>query len=84
MHKTLNMLNALPKSVQAQAKQAPHDIWQTETKPGVEKAFDKFIETYKPKYPKATCNSFECGNRPKNMTGHYRIYKEPVRSGTAA
>jgi transposase-like protein len=54
MHKTLNVLNCLPKSVQAKAKQALHAIWQAETKEEAEKAFDLFIETYEPKYPKAT------------------------------
>jgi len=54
MHKTLNVLNCLPKSVQAKAKQALHAIWQAETKEEAEKAFDLLIETYEPKYPKAT------------------------------
>lgn len=54
MHKTLNVLNCLPKSVQAKAKQALHAIWQAETKEEAEKAFDLFIETYEAKYPKAT------------------------------
>ena len=34
MHKTMNVLNCLPKSVQAKAKQALHAIWQAETKAG--------------------------------------------------
>ena len=54
MHKTINVLNCLPKSVQPKAKQALHAIWQAETKKDAEKAFDLFIETYEPKYPKAT------------------------------
>ena len=54
MHKTMNVLNCLPKSVQPKAKQALHAIWQAETKEDAEKAFDLFIETYEPKYPKAT------------------------------
>ena len=54
MHKTINVLNYLPKSTQAKAKQALHDIWQVETKVAAEKAFDLFIKTYEPKYPKAT------------------------------
>ena len=31
-----------------------HEIWQAETKADAEKAFDQFIATYEPKYPKAT------------------------------
>ena len=54
MHKTMNVLNCLPKSAQAKAKQALHAIWKAETKADAEKAFDLFIETYEPKYPKAT------------------------------
>lgn len=54
MHKTLNVLNCLPKSTQPKAKQALHDIWQAETKDNAEKSFDLFIKTYEEKYPKAT------------------------------
>jgi len=53
MHKTMNVLNCLPKSAQAKAKQALHAIWQAETQVDAEKAFDLFIKTYEPKYPKA-------------------------------
>ena len=56
MHKTMNVLNCLPKSAQAKAKDSLHDIWQAETKSDAEKAFDLFIKMYEPKYPKAaTC-----------------------------
>ena len=54
MHKTMNVLNCFPKSAQAKAKGALHDIWQAETKADGEKAFDLFIKMYEPKYPKAT------------------------------
>ena len=54
MHKTMNVLNCLPKSLQAKAKQALHAIWQAETQADAEKAFELFIKTYEPKYPKAT------------------------------
>ncbi len=53
MHKTMNVLNCLPTTAQEKAKQALHNIWQAETKADAEKAFDLFIETYEPKYPKA-------------------------------
>ena len=53
MHKTMNVLNCLPNSAQPKAKQALHNIWQAETQVGAEKAFDLFIKTYEPKYPKA-------------------------------
>jgi putative transposase len=53
MHKTMNVLNCLPKSAQAKAKGSLHDIWQAETKADAEKSFDLFIKMYEPKYPKA-------------------------------
>jgi len=54
MHKTMNVLNCLPKATQPKAKQALHNIWQAETKVEAEQAFDVFIATYDAKYPKAT------------------------------
>ena len=54
VHKTRNVLNALPKSVQPKAKQALHEIWQAETKADANRAFGAFLTTYEAKYPKAT------------------------------
>jgi len=53
MHKTGNVLNALPKTVQPKAKRALHEIWQAATREDAEQAFDQFIATYEAKYPKA-------------------------------
>jgi transposase-like protein len=53
-HKTSNVLNALPKSVQPKAKQALQEIWRAETHANAAHAFDLFLETYKAKYPKTT------------------------------
>ncbi len=52
-HKTGNLLNAMPKSVQAKAKGHLHDIWQAETRVDAEAAFDFFVTTYGVKYDKA-------------------------------
>jgi len=52
-HKTGNVLNAMPKSVQAKAKGHLHDIWQAETRVDAEAAFDFFVATYGVKYDKA-------------------------------
>ena len=52
-HKTSNVLNAMPKSVQAKAKGHLHDIWQAETRVDAEAAFDFFVTTYGVKYDKA-------------------------------
>ena len=54
MHKTANVLNALPKASQPNAKQALRDIWTAETKAHAEQAFELFLDTYEAKYPKAT------------------------------
>ena len=53
VHKTMNVLNAMPKSVQAKAKGHLHDIWQAETKTKANAAFDFFVETYGVKWEKA-------------------------------
>ena len=53
VHKTANMLNKLPKSLQQQAKQRLHEIWMAPSKDEAEKAFDLFIDSYRAKYPKA-------------------------------
>ena len=53
-HKTANVLNKMPKAVQAKAKAMLHDIWMADTKENACKAFDHFIETFQVKYPKAT------------------------------
>ena len=53
VHKTANVLNKLPKSLQAKAKSALQDIWMAETRTDAEAAFDAFIEYYGVKYEKA-------------------------------
>ena len=53
VHKTMNVLNALPQSVQAKAKGHLHDIWQAGTRAEAESAFDFFVETYGVKWDKA-------------------------------
>ena len=53
VHKTANVLNKLPKSVQPKVKKRLQDIWMAETKDEAEKAFDFFVEIFGPKYDKA-------------------------------
>jgi len=53
VHKTANVLNKLPKGLQAKAKRALQDIWMAETRQDAEAAFDGFIECYGLKYEKA-------------------------------
>jgi putative transposase len=53
VHKTANILDKLPKSLQAKAKSEIHDIYLAPTLKDANKAFDKFVGNYKLKYPKA-------------------------------
>ncbi len=53
-HKTANVLNKLPKSLQAKAKRVLQDVWMAApTRTYTEAAFDGFIECYGVKYDKA-------------------------------
>jgi len=54
VHKTANVLNKLPKSIQPKAKAMLHDIWMASTRDDANKAFDLLVETFRAKYPKAT------------------------------
>lgn len=53
VHKTANVLNKLPKHLQAKAKSDLHQIWMAETREDAHHAFAAFVEVYEPKYPKA-------------------------------
>ena len=53
VHKTGNVLNALPKSLQAKAKDHLHEIWMAPTRAQATMAFEHFLMTYGAKYPKA-------------------------------
>jgi putative transposase len=53
LHKTANVLNNMPKSVQPRAKANIHEIWMAETRVDAVKAFDAFLEKYQAKYPTA-------------------------------
>lgn len=53
MHKTGNVLDKLPKNLQARAKENLHQIWMAATKEKAEAAFEHFVKSYETKYPKA-------------------------------
>jgi putative transposase len=63
VHKTANVLNSLPKSVQPKAKADLHEIWQAETRETANKAFNHFLEKYEAKYP-AAC---ECLKKDRDV-----------------
>jgi transposase-like protein len=53
VHKTANVLNNLPKSLQSKAKSKLHQIWQAANKDEAARHFNDFVNTYEAKYPKA-------------------------------
>jgi transposase-like protein len=53
VHKTANVLNVLPRSVQGEAKRDLHAIYEAENRKEAEKALDRFIGKYGAKYDKA-------------------------------
>ena len=53
VHKTANVLNAVPKATQSKMKKDLHAIWEAETKQQADEAMDHFKEKYEAKYPKA-------------------------------
>ena len=63
VHKTANVLNKMPKSVQPKAKANLHEIWQAETKVDAENAFAAFLEKYQAKYA-AAC---ECLTKDRDV-----------------
>jgi transposase-like protein len=53
VHKTANILNKLPKSVQPKVKADLHEIWMAETRDEAHKAFDRTVKRFEAKYPRA-------------------------------
>jgi len=53
VHKTCNILDKLPKTIQGRAKSQLHDIYLAPTNKDAEIAYNKFINSYQLKYPKA-------------------------------
>jgi transposase-like protein len=53
VHKTANVLNRMPKSIQPKAKSMLQSIWMAETRKQARQAFDLFITTFTAKYAKA-------------------------------
>jgi putative transposase len=53
VHKSANVLNKLPKSVQPKVKADLHEIWMAETREDAHKAFDRTLKRFQAKYPQA-------------------------------
>lgn len=54
VHKTANVLNKVPKSMQPKIKANLQDIWMAESRNSANKAYDLFVKNYAVKYKKAT------------------------------
>ena len=54
VHKSVNVLDKLPKKEQPAALAQLHEIWMAATREKATAAFDHFIAVYEAKYPKAT------------------------------
>jgi len=53
VHKTANVLDKLPKSIQSSPKSLIHDIYRAETERDARSAYQRFQDRYQAKYPKA-------------------------------
>jgi len=61
LHKTLNVLDKMPKSVQPNAHRDLREIWQAPDRAKAEAAMTTFAEKYAPKYQKAVdCLTKDC------------------------
>jgi transposase-like protein len=63
VHKTANVLNKLPKSLQAKAKDKLHQIWMAPEKDEAHRHFDEFVRLNGAKYPKAA----ECLKKDRDV-----------------
>jgi putative transposase len=54
VHKTANVLDKMPKSVQGKAKGMLQEMWQAPTKEKALAAYGHFLSSWRDKYPKAT------------------------------
>jgi transposase-like protein len=53
VHKTMNVLDKLPKKEQPAAKAMLHEVWMSAKRQDAIKAFDRFVEVYGARWPRA-------------------------------
>ena len=63
VHKTVNILDKMPKSVQGKAKQLIHEMYLAPTRKAALAAYEQFINSYQIKFPKAC----ECLEKDKEV-----------------
>ena len=72
VHKTANVLDKLPKSLQGRAKELLHDIYLAPGRQDALKAYERFLTNYQLKYPKAC----ECLEKDKDTL--FSFYQFPA------
>jgi transposase-like protein len=72
VHKTANVLDKMPKSVQAKAKERIHDIYLAPTKEQALVAYNSFLTLYNKKFPEAC----ECLSKDKDVL--FTFYNFPA------
>ena len=72
-HKTANILDKMPKSVQGKAKQLIHEMYLAPTRKEALAAYDQFISSYQTKFPKAC----ECLQKDKEVL--FTFYDFPAQ-----
>jgi transposase-like protein len=73
VHKTANILDKMPKSVQGKAKQLIHEMYLAPTRKAALAAYDQFISSYQTKFPKAC----ECLQKDKEVL--FTFYDFPAQ-----
>jgi len=73
VHKTANILDKMPKSVQDKAKQLIHEMYLAPTRKAALAAYDQFISSYQSKFPKAC----ECLEKDKEVL--FTFYDFPAQ-----
>src|ERR1700738_4741897 len=73
VHKTANILDKMPKSVQGRAKTLIHEMYLSPTRKAARKAYDQFVASYQAKFPKAV----EC--LQKDQESLFTFYDFPAQ-----
>src|SRR6185437_5032488 len=73
VHKTANILDKMPKSVQGKAKQLIHEMYLAPTRKAALAAYDQFISSYQIKFPKA------CECLAKDKEALFSFYDFPAQ-----
>ena len=76
VHKTANVLDKLPRSVQPSAKSRLHDIYLAPTRKAADQAWKNFMDLYEKKYPKA------CQCLVKDQEALFTFYDFPAEHWT--